>query len=50
MLRQCLNRSRINFRVRMVLDIAAFRPEEGGDPAKVRQLQTDRFKVINILL
>ena len=29
----------------MVLDIAAFRPEEGGDAAKIRELQTKRFKV-----
>ena len=29
----------------MVLDIAAFRPEEGGDAQKIRKLQTDRFKV-----
>jgi len=28
----------------MVLDIAAFRPEEGGDAQKIRKLQTDRFK------
>ena len=29
----------------MVLDIAVFRPEEGGDPEKIRELQKKRFKV-----
>jgi len=29
----------------MVLDIAEFRAEDGGDPAKMTKLQTDRFKV-----
>jgi len=29
---------------RMVLDISAFRAEEGGDPEKMRKLQADRFK------
>jgi len=28
----------------MVLDIAVFRPEEGGDPEKIRELQKKRFK------
>ena len=30
----------------MVLDISAIRAEDGGDPAKIKKLQTDRFKVI----
>lgn len=29
----------------MVLDIASFRTEEGGDPGKMLKLQNDRFKV-----
>ena len=29
----------------MVLDISAIRAEDGGDPAKIKKLQTDRFKV-----
>ena len=41
-----LKRSLLNFRInRMVLDIAVFRPEEGGDPEKIRELQKKRFKV-----
>ena len=36
-----------NFKInsRMVLDISAIRAEDGGDPAKIKKLQTDRFKV-----
>jgi len=33
----------------MVLDISAFRKEEGGDPEKIRKLQTDRFKNTEIV-
>ena len=33
----------------MVLDIAVFRPEEGGDPEKIRELQKKRFKVSFLL-
>ena len=38
-----------NFKInsRMVLDISAIRAEDGGDPAKIKKLQTDRFKVKN---
>ena len=50
--RAIIKSSLLNFRlslhhtqIRMVLDIAAFRPEEGGDAQKIRELQTKRFKV-----
>jgi len=33
----------------MVLDISAFRVEEGGDPAKMRKLQSDRFKNVEVV-
>ena len=29
----------------MVLDIAEFRVDEGGDPEKMKKLQKDRYKV-----
>lgn len=33
----------------MVLDISAIRAEDGGDPAKIKKLQTDRFKNVEIV-